>query len=66
MKLQVGALSGIRSFSVVVDADSVNSCMVNFEDVQNSDNNPQGRLELVQCINPNVRLTRLCTYFIVV
>ena len=56
VKLQVRALSGIRKFSVVVEADSVKSCMVNFEDVRNSDNNPQGRLELVQCINPNVRL----------
>ena len=62
VKLQVGALSGIRSFSVVVEADSVKSCMVNFEDVQIGDNNPQGRLELVQCINPNVRLTRMCSY----
>ena len=62
MKLQVRALSGIRKFSVVVEADCDKSCMVNFEDVQNSDNNLQGRLELVQCINPNVRLIRLCSY----
>jgi hypothetical protein len=54
IKLQIGASSGIRRFSVVLEADDVNSCMVNFEDVQNGDNNPQGRMELVQCINPNV------------
>ena len=65
VKFQIRASSGIRSFSVLVEADSVKSCMVNIEDAQNGDNNPQGRLELVQCINPNVRLARMCSYNII-
>lgn len=54
MKLEVGASSGIRSYSIVLEAENVKFCMVNFENVQNGDNDLRRRLELVQCINQNV------------
>ena len=57
MKLEVGSSSGIKSYSIVLEAENVKSCMVNFENVQNDDNDRQRRLELVQCINQNVRMS---------
>ena len=58
VKLQVGASSGIRSLSVVLEADSIKSrsCTVNVEDIQVHDNNPPWRMKIVQCINQDVSI----------
>ena len=56
VKLQVEASSGIKSFSVVLETKSIQSCVVNFEDIQSGDNNSNERMELVQCVHQDVRL----------
>lgn len=50
------ASSGIKGFSVVLETKSIKSCVVNFEDIQNGDNDSNERMELVQCVHQNVSI----------
>ena len=66
-KLEIWALPGIRSFSVILEAESTKSCVTNLENIvhapNHGDNDPQQKMELVQCIKQNVRIIICSTEF---